>query len=261
VDAGALMSDTVEVFIEAWKLMTARFASHRIQEGDGVASCFGNVPLLFFNLWVQSRPVASSDELRALLATGKERAAECAHPTGGILRVDWLPAGWEVSVQEAGLARTMTLTGMESGPLLAARRPAAAIEIRRVADDVGARDLAMVNARAYDMPLELFDCMANIGWWGADSFGYVGYVDGKPVSTAAALPVAGTVYIALVATMPEAQSKGYAETVMRHAVTQGQRSMGTMRTTLHASDKGRPVYAAMGYVAVGEFALVAAAKT
>ena len=64
---------------------------------------------------------------------------------------------------------------------------------------------------------------------------------------AAAFPVNGTVYIALVATLPEEQGKGYAETVMRQAVAQGQEAMGTKRTTLHASDMGLPVYRRMGY--------------
>ena len=102
--------------------------------------------------------------------------------------------------------------------------------------------------------------MANMYLWHDDSFGYVGYVDGRAVSSAAALPVAGTVYIALVATMPDAQRKGYAETVMRHAIQQGQNAMGTKRTTLHASDLGRPVYQIMGYATGAKMILVGPAQ-
>jgi ribosomal protein S18 acetylase RimI-like enzyme len=109
------------------------------------------------------------------------------------------------------------------------------------------RDLAELNAQAYHMPAEAFECIANMRLWHADSYAYVGYREGKPVSCAAALPVSGTVYIALVATLPEAQGNGYAETVMRQAVIQGQQAMGTKRTTLHASEMGFPVYRAMGY--------------
>jgi len=61
------------------------------------------------------------------------------------------------------------------------------------------------------------------------------------------LPVAGTIYVAFVATLPEAHGKGYAEAVMRHAIEQGRRAMGFTRMTLHASDMGRPVYLAMGF--------------
>jgi GNAT superfamily N-acetyltransferase len=150
---------------------------------------------------------------------------------------------------EAGLVEMMGMSGMEGGELLPPRRPPANVVIRRVTDDAGARDLAQLNAVAYQVPGELFECMSNMGFWHDDSLAYVGYVDGKPVSTASALPVAGTVYIALVATRPEEQGKGYADTVMRYAVTQGQQAMGVTRTTLHATDMGQPVYRAMGYTA------------
>ncbi len=97
------------------------------------------------------------------------------------------------------------------------------------------------------MPAGSFECIANMHLWRADSFGYVAYLDDRPVSCAAVFPVAGTVYVALVATLPEAQRRGFAETVIRYAVTQGQRKMGTQITTLHASDMGLKLYRAMGY--------------
>jgi GNAT superfamily N-acetyltransferase len=241
------MSDTVQLFIEAWKAMVGRLPSPRIEEADGVATCFGNVPLVFLNLSIVDRPAASADDLRALLKTSAGRAGACEHPSGVVLCEDWLPAGWEQVTAEAGLAEMMGMTGMEGGKLLPPRRPQANVEIRRAIDDAGARDLAQLNAVAYHVPGELFECISGINFWHDDSLAYVGYVDGKPVSTASVLPVAGTVYVALVATLPEEQGKGYAETVMRHAVTQGQQAMGVMRTTLHATDMGQPVYRAMGY--------------
>ncbi len=239
------MLETAHVFIEAWKTMVGRLPAASLQHSDGVATCYGHVPLLFFNLWIADRPVSTPEELGAILQTAAGRAS--AHPTGGVLREDWLPAGWEEVLKESGLAPMMKLTGMETDQLLAPRRPLADLEIKRVADDATARDLATLNAHAYGMPTELFECIANMRLWHADSYGFVGYAEGQPVSTASVFPVEGTVYVALVATSPNSQGKGYAETVMRHAVTQGQRAMGITRTTLHASDMGQPVYRAMGY--------------
>ncbi len=250
------MLETARVFIEAWKLLVGRLPAPSLQHSNGVASCYGHVPLMFFNLWIADRPVATHEELRAILKTAAGRA--CEHPTGGVLREDWLPDGWEALVQEHGLAPAMAMTGMETDQLLPPRRPPATLEIRRVADEATARDLAMLNAHAYGMPPELFECIANLRLWHADSYGFVGYAGGQPVSTASVFPVEGTVYVALVATSPEAQGKGYAETVMRHAVTQGQHAMGTTRTTLHATDLGQPVYRAMGYMAGPRLILVAA---
>ena len=227
--------------------MVGRLPSPTIQETDGVVSCFGNVPLIFLNISIVDRPATTRDELRAFLNTAARRAVTCKHPSGVLLREDWLPAGWEDLVKEAGLAPMVPMTGMEADELLPPRRPAADLDVRRVADDAMGRDLAELNAVAYHMPADAFDCIANMLLWHADSYAYVGYLSGKPVTCAAALPVEGTVYIALVATLPEAQGKGYAETVMRQAVAEGQQAMGTTRTTLHASDMGLPVYRAMGY--------------
>ena len=251
------MSDTVKLFAEAWKAMVGRFPSHRIEEAEGVATCFGTVPLIFFNINVVDRPAGTGDELRGLLKTAAARSAACEHPSALVVREDWMPAGWEKVIGEAGLAPMMPMIGMEGGELLPPRRPAPKIDIRRVADDAGARDLATLNAVAYHVPVELFECMASMRFWDERSLAYVGYVDGKAVSTASVIPVEGTVYVALVATLPEEQGKGYADTVMRHAVTEGQKAMGAMRTTLHATEMGQPVYRAMGYASGPRLILLA----
>jgi GNAT superfamily N-acetyltransferase len=99
--------------------------------------------------------------------------------------------------------------------------------------------------------------MCNLHLWHADSLGYVGYAGEKAVTSAAAFPVCGTMYIALVATVPESHGKGYAEAVMRHAIEQASRAMGPVRMTLHASDMGRPVYRAMGFEAGARVMLLA----
>ena len=66
----------------------------------------------------------------------------------------------------------------------------------------------------------------------------------------------GTVYIAMVATLPGQQGKGYADTVMRHAIAQGRQTSGAASTTLHATAVGEPVYRAMGYAPAAGFTLV-----
>lgn len=242
------MSDTVHLFAEAWKVMVGRLPSPHIEETDDAVSCFGNVPLIFLNASVIVRPAESLEEFRKLLQSVIDRAKSAStHAAGIVVREDWMPEGWESVVHDLGLVPAIGMTGMETSTLLPPRRPSPELEIRRVKDDESARDLAVLNANAYQMPVELFDCICNMALWHDDSHGYVGYREGKPVSCAAVFPVAGTVYVALVATHPDEQGKGYAETVMRRAVTEGQKAMRAMRTTLHASDMGRPVYAAMGY--------------
>jgi GNAT superfamily N-acetyltransferase len=241
------MTDAVRIFVDAWKLMVGRLPQPTIQKDDGVISCFGNVPLLLLNISIVERPAETHDDLRAFLKTAARHAATCKYPSSVLLREDWLPVGWGNVMDEVCLAPMIPLTSMEAEELLPPRRPLPDLDVRLVVNDGMAQDLARLNALAYNMPADAFDCIANMRFWHGDSQAYVGYLDGRPVSCAATFPVNGTVYIALVATLPEEQGKGYAETVMRRAVMHGQQSMGTVRTTLHASDMGLPIYLRLGY--------------
>ena len=57
-------------------------------------------------------------------------------------------------------------------------------------------------------------------------------------------------YVALVATDPAFQKRGFAEAAMRHALTVASERFGERPTFLHATDAGRPIYARMGYETV-----------
>jgi GNAT superfamily N-acetyltransferase len=241
------MIDGVSLFVDAWKLMVGRMPQPTIREEHGIVSCFANVSLTLLNVSIVTRPAETSRELRALLDTAADHAEACTHPTSVLLREDWLPTGWVYLVAEAGLSPMIPLTTMETEAVAPPVRALPKLDARRIADDAMARDLARLNALAYHMPPGAFDCIGNVHLWRADSLAYVGYVGSKPVSCAAAFPVGGTVYIALVATLPEEQGKGYAEIVMRKALTEGQQTMRTTHTTLHASDRGRSLYRQMGY--------------
>ena len=249
--------ETTDLFIEAWKFMVGRLPSSRILEEENVVSCAGHVPLPFLNVAFQNAPAESVEAFRGVLADAARQMADCHFPAFVAVREDWLPAGWESVAAEAGKASAMGLTGMETDAVLPARRPAPPLELRRVVDDGTARDIAMLNADAYGVPGELFECMCNTHIWREDTHGFVGYLDGQPVTSAAAFPVAGTVYVALVASQPALQGRGYAETVMRHAIAEAQRATGLPRVTLHATDAGRPLYANMGFLPSARFHLLA----
>ena len=239
--------------------MVGRMPAAQIVQDGGVTTTFGHVPLAFFNISTLDRPAADAADLRGRFGLAKERAKACQHETLLALCADWAPGDWQTVAAEAGWKPMMSLTGMAAGELLPPRRAAPQLELRRVLDEATARDLAVVNAHAYGMPTELFECICNLDLWHEDSFGYVGYAEGRAVSAAATFPVDGTVYVALVATMPDAHGKGYAETVMRHAISQGRQAMGLSRVTLHASEMGQPLYRSMGFESGGQVALLAPA--
>lgn len=253
-------AENIGLLIDAWKLLVARFPGARIEQADGVATMFANIPLPFLNVSVLDRPAVTAKSMAAALDIAKQRAATCVHPSMIALSEDWVPGDWEQIATRHGFSRALNMTGMSAHELRPPRRPAPNIEFRRVTDVPTARDLAIVNAHAYKMPPELFECIANLCIWQAESFGYVGYADGRAITAAATFPAAGTIYVAFVATMPDAHGRGYAEAVMRKAIEEGQRSIGARRLTLHASDMGRPLYQSMGFQPGGSVPLLVPAN-
>jgi ribosomal protein S18 acetylase RimI-like enzyme len=244
-----MKSEPMALFIEAWTQMTGTLPSPRHERADGVVTCFSDVPNLFFNLWFQDGPTSDEAAFRRMLRAGKAKGAAWHHPTGGVFRADWAPANWEAILVEEGLAIAVPMLGMEATTIVPPAHSAAEIEIRQVTDDATAHDAAMLNAHAYHMPEDEFECVGGMHFWPADSRAFVGYVDGEPVTTAAARSVGGTVYIAMVATEPGLQGQGYAATVMRHAMDEGMKAMGRDTLTLHATMDGQKTYAKMGFVA------------
>ena len=245
-------AENVEVLIAAWKLMVGRFPGATVEQAQSVATTFAQLPLPFLNVSTLDRPLAAESDFSAALAIVKQRAKSCQYDSFAALCEPWAPPEWERIAAAEGFTLALKMTGMATNQLLPPRRPLPELEFRRVADETTARDLAMINGQAYQMSLDLFECMCNLHLWQPDTFGYVGYTAGKAVTSAAVLPVAGTLYVAFVATLPEAHGRGYAEAVMRHAIEQARRALGLTqgaltRMTLHASDMGRPIYHAMGF--------------
>jgi GNAT superfamily N-acetyltransferase len=248
--------ETLDLLIGAWKIFVGRLPSGTIAHADGVAALLGNVPLPFFNLCVHDGPLADHDDVRRRLTVACERAAGC--PFGWMFAIceDLAPAGWTSVAAELGLTPAMHLFGMRANRLKPPRRPLPQLTYRRVQDEASARTIGEINGLAYGMPPEMVDCLCNLHLWREDSHGYVGLVDGRPVTCAATFPVDGTVYVALVATLPDEHGRGYAEAVMRHAVEHGTQATGFGRTTLHATEAGRPLYEAMGYATTATLALL-----
>lgn len=251
-----LVEEAVASLVEAWSIMVRRMPNGRIDRLDGVTFPFGDVPLPFLNLGTLDTPCADRAELRRRLETVKEHVAGESHPWMLALCEEWAPDDWREVVDEAGLHVAMAMTGMVTEQLLPPRRPAPALDLRRVSDERSRRAVADLNGMAYVLPEGMCDCVSIPEFWPDDMHGYVGSVDGEDVCTTSVFEALGTTYVALVATHPEHGRKGYAEHVMRHALEQGGAALGLKRSILHASDAGRPIYAAMGYAETSRFAVL-----
>lgn len=81
---------------------------------------------------------------------------------------------------------------------------------------------------------------------------FVGTVNGREVTAAAAVRTGSTIGIYSVATIPDARGRGFATAVTWHLLADA--DPGWDLAVLQASEMGRPVYERMGFKLVSEFA-------
>jgi ribosomal protein S18 acetylase RimI-like enzyme len=91
--------------------------------------------------------------------------------------------------------------------------------------------------------------------WTLGLNGWVGYVQGRAVVTAATLVAAGAVGVYSVATLPRYRKQGYAEALMRRALAEATAETGVECTVLQTTRAGLHMYERMGYRPVTSFSV------
>jgi len=152
------------------------------------------------------------------------------------------------AAERAGLSLSLTGFGM-AGDILPIPEPShPSLRFVRVTTDDQLTAYADLNSRAYGMPLEAGrDGLGGSVLWKSGIYAYLGLENDVPVSAAATLPTNGCLFLALVATAPDAQRKGYGEATVRKALFEGAKATGLTRTVLHATMAGAPIYQRIGY--------------
>jgi GNAT superfamily N-acetyltransferase len=84
--------------------------------------------------------------------------------------------------------------------------------------------------------------------------------DGEALACAAAHLAAGNAHVVFVATLPGARRQGLAAESMRTVLREALEA-GCATTTLEATEAGHPIYAAMGYAALGRYRMMEARRT
>jgi len=154
--------------------------------------------------------------------------------------------------ERVGLSPSLSGYSMVGNVLPIAQSGHPDLSFVRVTTDEQVEAYFDINARAYGMPLDdARDGMKDSTIWKAKAYSYLGLADGKPVSAAAAIESDGSLFLALVATIPEAQRKGYGEATCRKALHEASKTTGLTRSVLHATMVGAPVYERIGYHKIG----------
>ena len=132
---------------------------------------------------------------------------------------------------EHGLRHLTDAPGMYAERLLPPKRPLPELEICPVSDEATRAAFSGIMSTAFEIPNSVSNAIygADCAWLGAFQ-GYVGYVKGKAVTTAAAVITGGVVGLYSVATLPQHRRRGFAEAIMRQVVGEISRRTGIDRT-------------------------------
>jgi GNAT superfamily N-acetyltransferase len=123
------------------------------------------------------------------------------------------------------------------------------LQIREVVDGPGLEVFERTLVDGYPMPAlqpYKWGCFYDEPVLGGPTRFWVGFVDGRPVATAAAHVAAGVNNVEMVATLDGWRGKGFGAAVTWAATT----ADPTLPAILIASDLGRPVYERLGYTAL-----------
>lgn len=239
-------------FTEAWRLMSADAPDAVGASGNGIEYVFSGLPIAFFNI-----AIVTGKDLSAEALSGSGQDA-CAFASGRdvpwmlIVTHEGLAPGVDAATAlgACDLVPIMPLTGMLADVVTPAVAPPAGLGLNVPEDEVGCASTVDVNALAYGMDLEASrSLLGRPGFW-KDHVLVIGTAEGAAASSTAVFSVDGYRYVALVATHPAFQRRGFASATMRHALEVAARTMGDQPTVLHATAAGRPVYERMGYEAI-----------
>jgi ribosomal protein S18 acetylase RimI-like enzyme len=244
---------------ESFRIVACSRPAGELRELRGVSIAAAGVTFQMFNAAFLSGQVAGEAELsqRILLASihFDARGLEWAY----WVCEDWIETRARRHARRVferhGLRHSVDLPGMVAERILPPVGPLPRLEVLRVRSAATRDAFCAIGAVCFHVPIswfrEVFDSEAV---W--DRFaGYVGYWDGEPVSTAAAILGGGAIGIYNVATLPGWQRRGFGEAVMRHALEEARRQHGIEHSVLQSTPAGYRLYERMGYRPVASIAV------
>ncbi|QFZ19638.1 GNAT family N-acetyltransferase [Saccharothrix syringae] len=246
--------ESVEQLALVWRgAVLDRDPGADVRDLPGIAVRWADCRFAFWNCVTLTEVGIDADVLDQRLAEAADVMRSKRHPGFLWLFEDLLTDGartaLDAAADRAGLRHAFPGTGMAAEPLPAAEPAHPDLTFERVTTDEQLRAYADLNSRAYGFPLEdgRDGLVPGSALWKTRAHAYLGLRDGVPVTCAAAVEADGRLFVALVATDPDHQHRGYGEAVTRKVIHEGARATGLDRATLHATPAGAPVYARIGF--------------
>lgn len=239
-------------FLTSWELCTSPFPGVELLNGPGIARRWANIDFRFYNALCLTAEIYGEAALVQTVSEGIDFMRARPYP------------GWMVVTRESlsnpahsalsGLIASMQLasmpaTGMAGEILPLKERVIPNLRFERIRDDHTVATFAELNCLAYGFPIEVGRSVIGADtFWREHAYGFIAYERELPVATATGIVCGTSIFLFLVATRPEAQRKGYADAVIRRALNAAHAATSIRRTSLQATDAGRPVYQRLGYL-------------
>jgi ribosomal protein S18 acetylase RimI-like enzyme len=232
------------------------------REGCGLAMMASSVKFAMFNGGVISSPVGDTADLDSRLCCAADYFDAHALPWSFWVCHDWLPRDMREKSDHVfvrrGLRPIIDLPAMMVDPLLPPATPCPALEYREVCDLATRTTFTHILSICFGIPLAICrEIYESESFWNGAMRGYVGFLDGNPVSTAATVVAAGVIGVYSVATLPSYERRGYGEAVTRHAIERAREESGCERCVLQSSPEGFGLYERMGFRQVTRYSVYA----
>ncbi|MGE5567428.1 MAG: GNAT family N-acetyltransferase [Rhodospirillales bacterium] len=233
-----------------------------VRDYPGITVCCSDVNFAMFNASVMTAPVKNVAQLEERIRTTAAYYGERGLPWSCWLCQEWVDKRVRGEVASAfyrhGLHLVVELPGMEARQLAPPRRSLPELVFRRVESSRDRADFTHIMAATFGIPFSVSrEVYESAGTWQTGLTGWLGYLEGEPVTSAATVTAGGVTGVYAVGTLPRRRRSGCAEAVMRHALAQARLASGIERSVLEASEQGYRLYEKMGYRTVAWYAVFA----
>lgn len=242
-----------ENMVEAFALVGGEAPGALVTRAAGVALVATGLPLRMFNQVIVEGKSVPSEPIAAAVATTRARGDRFVVHLRSGTDDRYLPLMAELGLVPLSAGPWMPGMALHPLPTPRAAEPSPGHEIRHVTDGPGVRDHVVTAAAGFGMPVNWIEAVMTEALAARpEAAVYVGYTDGRPVSTGLGFRTGRTIGVYNIATIESARRRGYGAAMTMRIVADGAAD-GCDVAILQATDMGRPIYERLGFRTVVEY--------
>jgi ribosomal protein S18 acetylase RimI-like enzyme len=235
----------------SFRILAAGRPCGQVREFPGVSIAHAGVTFQMFNAAFLSAPVGDETELARHISQ-----AAVFFQARGTPWSFWVTQGWMVEplrrrsrsvFQRHGLRHVSEMPGMVADTLPPVGRSLPPLDVQRVSAEPSRRAFCELGSSCFNVPRTWFNEVFDTKPVWEHFRGYVGFVNGEPIATAAVVAASDVLGVYNVAILPGWQRRGYGEAIMRAALDDTRLQHPIDRTILQSTMQGLGLYLRLGY--------------